>query len=281
MSLIRSKYANQTGIIYTLSRKSCEQMAEKLRDEYKIKAHHYHASMTPAAKASVQRNWQNGTLKVVVATIAFGMGIDKPDVRFVIHHTIPKSLEGYYQETGRAGRDGKKSGCYLYYGYQDTAVLKDFIYQSEGSLEQKERQRQMLTSMVQYCENRCDCRRVQVLAYFGETFSTEECENSCDNCNSDAVFETIDFTTQARAAMNLVKRVQGQNVTLLHCVDILRGASSTKIKNMQHDSLQEFRAAKEMARGDVERLFYRLLMENALAEHNVINRSGFATNIVM
>lgn len=135
----------------------------------------------------------------------------------------------------------------------------------------------MLTSMVQYCENRCDCRRVQVLAYFGETFSKEECENSCDNCNSDAVFETMDFTAQAHAAMNLVRRVQDQHVTLLHCVDVLRGAPSTKIKNLAHDSLQEFGAAKDIARGEVERLFYRLLMENALAEHNVINRRGFAT----
>ena len=276
-ALIKSTYPNQTGIIYTLSKKSCEQMAEKLVKEHNIKARHYHASMSPEDKKAVQLNWQNGRIKVVVATIAFGMGIDKPDVRFVIHHTIPKSLEGYYQETGRAGRDGRVSGCYLYYGYQDTAILKDFIYQSEGSEEQKERQRQMLSSMVQYCENRSDCRRVQVLAYFGEVFSREECEGTCDNCKSEAKFEPVDFTTQARAAMSIVKQVQNNHVTLLHCVDILRGAASVKRKGLGHESLQEYGAAKDIPRGDIERLFYRLLVENALSEHNIINRSGFAS----
>jgi bloom syndrome protein len=276
-ALITSKYPNQTGIIYTLSRKSCEQLAEKLVNEYKIKAHWYHAQMSPEEKKEVQLNWQKGRIKVVVATIAFGMGIDKADVRFVIHHTIPKSLEGYYQETGRAGRDGKTSGCYLYYGYQDTKVLKDFIYLSEGSDEQKERQRQMLSSMVHYCENRSDCRRVQVLAYFGEVFSKEECALTCDNCNSGFKFEPVDFTPQARAAMSVVKQIQGQHVTILHCVDILRGAPSVRKKNIDHESLQEFGFAKDMPRGDVERLFYRLLMENALAEHSIMNRSGFAS----
>jgi bloom syndrome protein len=274
-SLIKSNYRNQTGIIYTLSRKNCEQLAEKLAKEHNINARHYHASMTPEEKKTVQLDWQKGRIKVVVATIAFGMGIDKPDVRFVIHHTIPKSLEGYYQETGRAGRDGKKSGCYLYYGYQDTAVLKDFIYQSDGSEEQRERQRQMLSSMVQYCENRSDCRRVQVLAYFGEAFSSEECEGTCDNCKSGIQFEPVDFTAQARAAMSIVKQVQDNHVTILHCVDILRGAPSVKKKNIGHENLQEYGAAKDIPRGDVERLFYRLLMEHALSEHNIINRGGF------
>lgn len=277
VDLIKSKYKNQTGIIYTLSRKGCEQLAAQLQSVYKIKAAFYHASMDAAERVRVQRDWQSGLVKVVIATIAFGMGIDKADVRFVIHHTIPKSLEGYYQETGRAGRDGKLSGCYLYYGYHDTKVLKEFIYASDASEEQKERQRMMLSNMVQYCENRCDCRRVEVLRYFGEKFSKERCNARCDNCKSDAVFETIDFTTQAQAALKAVKRVQAKNVTILHCVDILRGAASSKVKEMGHNTLQEFGAAKHVDRNEVERLFYRLLMENALAEHNVFNRAGFAS----
>lgn len=277
VELINSEYRNQTGIIYTLSRKNCEQLAQMLQNKYGISAHHFHASMQVDEKARVQRQWQNGTIKVVVATIAFGMGIDKPDVRFVIHHTIPKSLEGYYQETGRAGRDGKISGCYLYYGYPDTKILKDFIYKSEGTEEQKERQRKMLQRIVQYCENRTDCRRVQVLHYFGESFSKEECGGTCDNCKSDAVFKTMDFTTQAQAALKIVHNVQSSHVTLLHCVDILRGVSNAKIKRLEHDTVQGFGAASTVSRGEVERIFYRLLMENALAEHNVINRAGFAT----
>ena len=279
-TLMKTTYRNQTGIVYTLSRRSCEQLAEGLAQQHRISAKFYHASMSPEEKKSVQLDWQQGRVKVVVATIAFGMGIDKPDVRFVIHHTIPKSLEGYYQETGRAGRDGKKSGCYLYYGYNDTAVLKDFIYKSEGSWEQKERQRQMLTNMVQYCENRADCRRVQVLAYFGEVFSQEECDGTCDNCKSDATFEPVDFTAHARAALSTVKQVQSNNFTLIHCVDILRGAPSIKKKNLGHEHLVEYGSAKDIPRGDVERLFYQLLMENALAEHNVINKAGFATQYI-
>jgi bloom syndrome protein len=275
--LINSEYRNQTGIIYTLSRQNCEQLAQILQNQYGISAHHFHASMQVDEKARVQRQWQNGTIKVVVATIAFGMGIDKPDVRFVVHHTIPKSLEGYYQETGRAGRDGKISGCYLYYGYPDRKILKDFIFKSEGTEEQKERQRKMLQSMVQYCENRTDCRRVQVLHYFGESFSREECGGTCDNCRSDAVFKTMDFTPQAQAALKIVQKVQGSHVTLLHCVDILRGVRNAKIKKLGHDTVQGFGSASTTSRGEVERIFYRLLMENALAEHNAINRAGFAT----
>ena len=277
VKLINSEYRNQTGIIYTLSRKNCEQLAEMLQTQYGISAHHFHANMQVEEKQRVQRQWQNGTIKVVVATIAFGMGIDKPDVRFVIHHTIPKSLEGYYQETGRAGRDGKISGCYLYYGYPDTKILKDFIYKSEGTEEQKERQRKMLQRIVQYCENRTDCRRVQVLHYFGESYSKEECGGTCDNCKSDAVFKTMDFTPQAQAALKIVHNVQSSHVTLLHCVDILRGVTNAKVRKLEHDTIQGFGAASSISRGEIERIFYRLLMENALAEHNVINRAGFAT----
>ncbi|TVY49103.1 ATP-dependent DNA helicase [Lachnellula occidentalis] len=272
-SLILNDYKGQTGIIYTLSRKGCEELAEKLRSK-RIKAHHFHASMDPEEKSAVQRDWQAGKWQVVVATIAFGMGIDKPNVRFVIHHTIPKSLEGYYQETGRAGRDGKDSGCYLYYGYQDTRILKQFIEDGEGTEEVKERQRDMLKRMIQFCENRHDCRRVNILSYFGEAFAKEDCKHKCDSCNSNAVFESRDMTSQARAAVNIVKQIQSGNFTLLHAVDILRGQSNAKMKNKDHQSLTEYGAAKDLPRGEAERIFSRLIMENALKE-NVITRRGF------
>jgi bloom syndrome protein len=277
--LILNDYKNQTGIVYTLSRKGCEDLAQKLQDKG-IKAHHFHASMPPEEKTQVQRDWQAGVWQVVVATIAFGMGIDKPDVRFVIHHTLPKSLEGYYQETGRAGRDGKPSGCYLFYGYQDTAVLKRFIDESEGDDEVKERQREMLNRMVQFCENRCDCRRADILAYFGEAFSKEDCNNSCDNCNSDAVFEPMDVTSQAGAALRIVQKLQRGNVTLLHVLDILRGSTASKIKSQNHDKIEGHGCASDLPRSEVERLFTRLLMENALVEYNVVNKVGFATQYI-
>jgi len=277
---INTSYRGQSGIIYCLSKKNCEDVARKLRDEYSIIAHHYHAGMEPEEKKAVQKEWQAGNFHVIVATIAFGMGIDKPDVRFVIHHTIPKSLEGYYQETGRAGRDGKRSGCFMYYGCQDTSMIKRMIDDGEGSYDQKERQRQMLRNVIQFCENKSDCRRVQVLNYFNESFKREDCRGSCDNCNSNITFETQDFSNYAVAALSMVKRIEKDSVTLLHCVDVFRGSKTKKITDLHHEQLQEHGIGSEIERGNVERLFYRLLSEDALSEHNVVNRAGFAQQYI-
>ena len=277
---INLSYKNQSGIIYCLSRQNCENIAEKLRIEHGIKAHHYHAGVEAVEKSKIQKAWQAGKYKVIVATIAFGMGIDKPDVRFVIHHTIPKSLEGYYQETGRAGRDGKRSGCYLYYGYQDTSALKRMIDDGEGSWEQKERQRQMLRNVIQFCESKSDCRRVQVLNYFNESFNREDCNGTCDNCNSQSVFESRDFTDHCVAAIQLVKVIEKDNVTLLHCADVFRGGKSKKIMDLGHNSHIQYGVGSDLDRGEAERLFYRLLSEDALAEHNVMNKAGFPSQYV-
>ncbi|PVH88433.1 ATP-dependent DNA helicase [Cadophora sp. DSE1049] len=281
--LVKEKYKKQTGIIYALSQRGCEELAEKLVKEHQIKAHHFHAAMTREEKASVLDDWQTGKIQVVVATIAFGMGIDKPDVRFVIHSSVPKSLEGYYQETGRAGRDGKKSGCYLYFGYQDVSMLKGFIDKSEGSEEQKQRQRLMLQQMIQYCENRSDCRRSQVLAYFGEKFAKKDCRRTCDNCCSDAVFDIVDFTDYAKAAMRVVKQVQLYSFTMLNCVEVLRGTggANAKLRRIEdRGSIAEFGFASKVARSEIERLFYRLLLEKAIMEDSVMNKSGFASDYV-
>ena len=280
VNTINTSYREQSGIIYCLSKKNCEDIAGKLAKEYGIPAHHYHAGMEPEEKKQVQKQWQAGRYHVIVATIAFGMGIDKPDVRFVIHNTIPKSLEGYYQETGRAGRDGKRSGCYMYYGYQDTSMIKRMIDDGEGSWEQKERQRQMLRNVIQFCENKSDCRRVQVLNYFNESFDKENCRGSCDNCNSNSTFETQDFSEFAVAALALVKKIEHDSVTLLHCVDVFRGSKTKKIVDLRHDLLEEHGIGSEIERGNVERLFYRLLSEDAISERNVVNKAGFASQYV-
>ena len=280
VNTINASYREQSGIIYCLSKKNCEDIAGKLAKGYGIPAHHYHAGMEPEEKKQVQKQWQAGRYHVIVATIAFGMGIDKPDVRFVIHNTIPKSLEGYYQETGRAGRDGKRSGCYMYYGYQDTSMIKRMIDDGEGSWEQKERQRQMLRNVIQFCENKSDCRRVQVLNYFNESFDKENCRGSCDNCNSNSTFETQDFSEFAVAALALVKKIEHDSVTLLHCVDVFRGSKTKKIVDLRHDLLEEHGIGSEIERGNVERLFYRLLSEDAISERNVVNKAGFASQYV-
>ncbi|KAK8168439.1 P-loop containing nucleoside triphosphate hydrolase protein [Phyllosticta citrichinensis] len=278
--LIRTKYRNQSGIIYCMSRKNCEKVAEQLQKEHGISARHYHAGLEPGEKAETQKKWQENKYKVIVATIAFGMGIDKPDVRFVIHHSVPKSLEGYYQETGRAGRDGQRSGCYLYYGYHDTSAIKSMITKGEGDAQQKERQFAMLRNVVQFCENKADCRRVQVLAYFGEAFDMASCGGQCDTCNTNVEFETQDFTALAADAVRLVQRFGSQRVTLLYCVDVFRGAKTKKIKEMGHDNLPEAGAGSDLERGDVERIFQRLVGEDALEEDHTTNRAGFTSTYI-
>ncbi|OAX79547.1 hypothetical protein ACJ72_06134 [Emergomyces africanus] len=277
--LIQESYSGQAGIIYCLSRKGCERVAEQLRDKHNIKAAHYHAGLPSEQRLSIQTDWQCGNHDVIVATIAFGMGIDKPNVRFVIHQTMPKSLEGYYQETGRAGRDGLRSGCYLYYGFQDTATIRHMIDKGEGSSEQKSRQYQMLRQVVQFCENKSDCRRVQVLAYFNEKFQKENCNRSCDNCKAGLTFEEKDFTDLAASAVRLVGRLNDRKVTTLYCVDIFRGAKR-KFLDPGDRNFPEFGIGAHLDRGDVQRLFSHLLCEEALWEKNVINNAHFATQYI-
>ena len=272
---VRKDYPGQSGIVYCLSRDNCETVAKKLRDEYGISAHHFHAKMTPLEKQDVQKKWQAGIYNVVVATIAFGMGIDKPDVRFVFHYSLPKSLEGYYQETGRAGRDGKPSGCYMYFGYNDFRTYMRMIQESEGDDQQKQRQKAMLRRVLNFYENKSDCRRVQILSYFGETFDTADCHNRCDNCISDSHFEDRDFTDYAKAAIRLVKAVQADNVTLLQCIDKFRGFKGKKGRSDDHGHLPEYGYGQDLEKSEAARLFHRLLCEEALSEFNKMNKGGF------
>jgi bloom syndrome protein len=274
--LIKEKYTGKSGIIYCLSRKSCEQVAQKLSD-LGIRAYHYHAGMEPADRSAVQRKWQANEYDVIVATIAFGMGIDKADVRYVIHHTLPKSLEGYYQETGRAGRDGKRSDCYLYYQYADSRTLRKMIDEGEGSWEQKQRLHDMLRTVIQFCENKADCRRAQVLGYFSESFDPEKCKGTCDNCLSDSTFVTKDLTEYAAKAIELVSKVHEGNVTMHQCVDAFRGAKNAKIGST---GLREhgWGFGEDLERGDNERIFQYLLDAGAFKEKSKVNKVGFATN---
>ena len=281
VNTIHTLHNGQTGIVYCLSRTNCEDIASKLADTHGIRAHHYHAKMTPSEKSRVQKAWQAGQYLVIVATIAFGMGIDKADVRFVIHHAIPKSLEGYYQETGRAGRDGKRSDCYLYYGKRDTTLLRKMIYDGEVSMEQKTRANEMLGNVEQFCRNTSDCRRVQILAYFNEAFRREDCHGGCDNCNSGySNFEMRDFTHQAMSAVRLVKRFHPKDVTIRQYVDVFCGVVSKNAPQPDPTELPEFGAGEDLGRNVVERLLQRLLVEEALLEHRAMSGAGFAKKFI-
>lgn len=271
--LIKEKYADQCGIVYTISRKSAEDVAEKLRG-HGIKAAHYHASIEAAAKAETQRKWQTDRIRVVVATIAFGMGIDKADVRFVIHHGIPKSLEGYYQETGRAGRDGKPSDCYLYYSLADVRILRKLIHSGEGSWEQKQRQTGMLNRMVSFCDNPADCRRVEVLSYFGEDFDKADCNKTCDNCRNGAVSEQRDYTEVAKSIIEAV--TEEPQLTAGQCADLLMG-KRPPASEFGDSGAEYYGVASDMKKYELERVINKLDMDGILAEDNKMNhRAGFA-----
>ncbi|KAK2471492.1 hypothetical protein H9L39_17723 [Fusarium oxysporum f. sp. albedinis] len=270
-SLIKSKYANQSGIVYTVSRKNAEKVAESLSIQG-ITARHYHAGLDPQEKVEVQTSWQQGQVKIVVATIAFGMGIDKPDVRFVIHHGLPKTLEGYYQETGRAGRDGDPSDCILFYGKQGIRILKKLIADGEGNNEQKERQMTMLNRVTAFCDNKSDCRRVEILRYFGEDFSAAQCRKTCDNCKAGLIFEQREFSEYAIAAIRVVQAQR--RITAVQCADILLGRKYPPYEARRSDDW--YGMAKSLKNHELARVLDKLLAEKAFHENNQVGHHGMA-----
>lgn len=183
---IGKQFKDQCGIIYCLSRKECEQIAEKLR-ERAISSAPYHAGLSDKQRKKIFQAWSHGVFKVVCATIAFGMGIDKSNVRYVIHYSVPKSIEGYYQEAGRAGRDGDFAACVLYYSKSDLYRMKSMLSKGFGrKAEDKERDKVNLDSIIAYVDNKTECRRSILLHYLGEKFDRKNCishiKTACDNC---------------------------------------------------------------------------------------------------
>ncbi|KIO27818.1 hypothetical protein M407DRAFT_72723 [Tulasnella calospora MUT 4182] len=277
---IQQHHPGECGVIYCLGRKTCEDVAKELRDRG-LKSKHYHAQMTPEDRKTTQMEWQDGRCHIIVATIAFGMGIDKPDVRFVIHHSLPKSLNGYYQETGRAGRDGQPSDCVLYYTYHDTTFLFSMIDKGElagARLPPAEiqRLRDDVTRVVQYCQNKTDCRRTLVLRYFGEQFDSNQCNARCNNCinNKDAAEE--DSTEAAVDALKLVQSLTSRGrITQLQAIDVFGGS---KKKDYRERGFTEHALAgkwTDMGRDQIERLFDHLLQEGALAHGIHHNKAGW------
>lgn len=278
-SLLLTKYQNQTGIIYCHSKQLCEQTAAKLNTAG-INASFYHAGMSTDDRFKVQRAWQQETIRVICATIAFGMGIDKPNVRFVIHLFLPRNLEGYYQETGRAGRDGLSSDCIMYYSYRDARNLQLMIQKDEEyNAETKENHLNKLRQVIQYCENNHDCRRKQVLQYFNENFDPKNCMKQCDACKTDKIEVVRDFTDLSIQAVKMVKSIQSQNITLLYCQDIFKGSSNSKIVNNGHNKIQFHGAGKELTKLEIERMFFHLVCEDYLMEYSIM-KGGFASNYV-
>ncbi|HEX7802857.1 MAG TPA: DNA helicase RecQ [Pseudoxanthomonas sp.] len=232
-------HRGEAGIVYCLSRRKVDQTAEALA-ELGFKALPYHAGLDAEVRAANQRRFLREEGVVMVATIAFGMGIDKPDVRFVAHMDLPKSLEGYYQETGRAGRDGEPAEAWLCYGLGDMVLLKQMIEQSEAGEERKQLERRKLDQLLGYCES-MQCRRQVLLAGFGETYP-EPCGN-CDNCLQPAA--SWDATLAAQKALSCVYRT-GQRFGAVHLIDVLRGSEGERIQQFGHDKLSTYGIGKDL-----------------------------------
>ncbi len=227
----------KSGIIYCLSRKKVEEMAELLNVNG-IKARPYHAGLDAKTRAENQDAFLMEEVNVIVATIAFGMGIDKPDVRFVIHYDIPKSLEGYYQETGRAGRDGKEGQCIAFYSYKDIQKLEKFM-QGKPIAEQ-EIGRQLLMETVAYAESN-SCRRKLLLNYFGEDYLLDNC-GACDNCLHPK--KKFEGSEQMCMVIDLVSSLP-ERFKIEHIANILAGVSNSLIKSYKHDELEAFGSGRD------------------------------------
>lgn len=251
LEFIKNNHQNDSGIVYCLSRKNTEETAAWLKEEG-FNAFAYHAGMDAKTRQKNQENFLVEDAIIMVATVAFGMGIDKPDVRFVAHMNVPRNIEAYYQETGRAGRDGLPADVWMSYGLSDIAAQRNFIEESNAGENQKRIERQKLNSLLGLCET-TSCRRQVLLEYFGDKCAP--CGN-CDNCLNQP--ESFDGTIAAQKAISCVYRTE-QRFGVAYLIDVLLGNEDERIKNFRHDQISTFGIGKEYSKQEWQSIFRQLV----------------------
>ncbi|BBN07050.1 ATP-dependent DNA helicase Q1 [Marchantia polymorpha subsp. ruderalis] len=258
---IRGGYTEkQSGIVYCFTRKECEQVAEELRQRG-ISASHYHADMAPDVRANIHTRWSGNKIQVIVGTVAFGMGINKPDVRFVIHHSLSKSLETYYQESGRAGRDGLPSHCVLFFRPADIPRQSSMVFSEVAGLHN-------LYAIARFCQSKRSCRREAFFRHFGEP--VQDCNGMCDNCAYAKEITELDVTAHAKSIVTLLKDSDNQKTTMLQLVD------SWRSRSRQTEARGEAALVKELSKEDVERVIIQLVLDGILKEE--FAHTAYATN---
>lgn len=258
LRFIQNEHENDAGIVYCLSRKKVEATATWLTEKG-LNALPYHAGLPVQVREENQQRFLNEDAVIIVATIAFGMGIDKPDVRFVAHLNLPKSMEAYYQETGRAGRDGQPANAWMSYGLQDVITLKQMMANSSAEEQYKRVEHQKLEAMLGFTEI-TNCRRQALLHYFDETLE-QPCGN-CDNCITPA--ETWDASVAAQKALSCVHRT-GQRFGVTYLIDVLVGKDNDRIKQFGHDNLSVFGIGKEYDAKQWRSIYRQIISRNLLA----------------
>jgi ATP-dependent DNA helicase RecQ len=259
LDFIRTNHPEDAGIVYCLSRAKVEDTAEWLAAQTGREVLPYHAGLEAGLREANQDRFIKGEGVIVVATVAFGMGIDKPNVRFVAHLDLPRSPEAYYQETGRAGRDGLPANAWLAYGVQDVVAMRQMLEGSEAPETFKRVERAKLEALVGYCET-ASCRRQVLLTYFGETMA-EPCGN-CDTCLEPV--ETYDGTLEAQKALSAVYRT-GQRFGVGHLIDVLRGTMTEKVGKFGHDRIKTFGVGAEMSKTEWQSVFRQLIAGGLVA----------------
>ena len=259
-ALIRllSQHKEESAIVYCFSRKDTEDLAARL-SQAGFPAQAYHAGLDPDERRLTQERFVRDDVPIIVATIAFGMGIDKPDVRLIVHYDLPKSLEGYYQETGRAGRDGLPSECVLFYSPADKERQARWIYQKDPA--EQDRARENLNRMVEYCEQP-RCRRAFLLRYFGEEPGEENCRG-CDICLGE--WEEFDATIIAQKILSAVIHTR-EHFGIAHVADVLRGSRSKKVIGAGHESLSVYGIARDFSKDDIRNIARQLIDKRLLSK---------------